>query len=188
MSTTTFSIHQGRALRSMRFTCSHNFGDLVIRIDCMLAETVNKDTKGFALSNFQSLGWPLVDRNHEILNLFVINFTHHGHNFICFIFVCIRADTLEDLITGHWHDTSVRSISNHRMALSRPCLTISEKTCMETSESIIEHINSDFVKHILLILVLRTRLSFRVAIISGFEAIMAPEGVIECKSLFLFFS
>ena len=150
----------------------------------MLAESIYEYTKGLTLSDLQPLLRSFSYRNHEILNSLIVNFTHHGLNFIRYFRICIGCNTFENLISGHGYNTFVFSITNHWMTLAWPCLAISKETCVETFECIIKYINSNFIKNIPLILIFCcSRLRCGVTIRFSDVTIMTPKRVIESKLL-----
>jgi len=84
----------------------------------MLAKSINKDTHGFAFSDLEASVWPFLNWNHEVLHFLIINLTHHGNNFVMFIFVCVSFDSLEYLFSGQGDDSFVLSITYHRVRLA----------------------------------------------------------------------
>ena len=71
----------------------------------MLAHTFNINTESFVLSDFVSLGRSFVDRNQQVLNLFVVNFHHRDIDFVLLVFVRVFGNSVENLLASDGDDS-----------------------------------------------------------------------------------
>lgn len=79
----------------------------------MLAQTINEDSESFGLSDFQTILRPLLDWDHEVLNLLIIYLTHHTRDFKGFILVSVRIDSFKDLVSCHRDNSFVLTVTDH---------------------------------------------------------------------------
>lgn len=69
------------------------------------------------------------------------------------------------------------------MTLAGTCLAVSEKAGVETLPGIVQHLETNLLEDVLLVFVAAALLWVGVAIFSGFEAIVAPEGKVKGELL-----
>ena len=79
----------------------------------MFAESVDKDSQGFALSNLESILGSVLDRNHEILDFLVVDLAHHGSYLVSLFGVIVGLDSSKNLIASKRNYSFVLAVPNH---------------------------------------------------------------------------
>jgi hypothetical protein len=119
----------------------------------MFAQAVNKDSQRLRFPNLETVVWSLLHRDHQVLNLFVVDLAHHCNYFVMFVFVCVCTDPLEDFVTGQRNNTFVLTIANHGVTFTGTCLAIGEEAGVISLPSVVKHTDSNLLKNILLVFV-----------------------------------
>lgn len=154
----------------------------------MLTKSIDKNTECFTFSDFQTFIWSFVDWDHQILHLFIVDFTHHSTYFVELIFIIVISNSIENFNACQWNNTSVSTITNHGMTLARTCLTICKKTGVISMPSIIKYWFTNLFENILLIFVVRSFIWCTITISFFVVAAVTLEWIIKGKFFNLTFS
>ena len=112
------SVHERTANSSILLTLFHLFVNCFIRVNRMLRQILNVNTKSLMFTNFQSAQRSLRRVDEQVLNLFIVNLDHWEHDFELARFASQFTNSLKDLIAWDGNDTNIRSIANLKYSLS----------------------------------------------------------------------
>ena len=93
--------------------------------------TFNLDTVGLVLSNLKAFFGSLGGVDEKILDPFVVDFHHGNLDLVGLVRVGIGRDTAEDFLASQGHDTTVGTVTDHRVRFARSCLTVGKQATME---------------------------------------------------------
>lgn len=132
MSTGTGGIHERCLDGSVTLSLVHDLLDLIVTGNGMLRETLDVDTECLTLTNLETILATLFGIADQILHLLVVNLANLSLDLIGKFRVLVSSNTFENLGTGERNDTSVSTVTSHRVRLSGTGLTVSKETHVET--------------------------------------------------------
>lgn len=174
-----------RCLPSLPASFFHLLFDRRVVLHQVLAESLYVHSEGLVFSNLQAFFWPLVDRDKQVLNSFVVDLKHRDVNFILLVLLLIVVNSREYFLAADWHDSLVGTVSDHGIAFTRPSLAVSKQTAVIALPCIVEDFNTDGFEDSLLVGVLlgigpRSQMSLlEIARGRRGELVVGPEGIVE---------
>jgi len=118
------------------------------------------------------------------LQLLLVDLDDSARNLESYVGVSVGIDSLEELVSTNWDDTSVGTIAELGVRLSRAGLSVGEESGVEATPCLFKHGFSKHTPDFLLVNILVVS-GLVVAVLVDLEAVVGPHGVIEDKGFIL---
>jgi hypothetical protein len=145
----------------------------------MLGESVDVDSEHLALSDLEASLGSLRGIDHEVLHLLVVNLAHHRRDLVLNVRIFVLGDSFEDFAGCKRDYSLVLSVADHGVTLAGSGLAVGKQASVVALPGVVQDLDSNLFKDVLLVLVVGAIEWKGVSIISGPVSIVTPEREIE---------